>query len=247
MQLRTNFLLLLILASVDLFSQDLYNYENSVKFGEYLYNSRQYELAVREFERSAFLKPGDGKSYLYLLKIYRKINDFDKAVESYKCFTGNFKPEEMDRDFGSEYLKLLVQKNRYQDANSFVSGNLNFNQSNELKLATMLLLKEWKGADDFKRQFNLTLNKSLIDLTDKGAAFKRKSPALAGILSAIIPGSGKAYAGRWKDGVIAFIISSSSAFISIKGFNKNPSSIYPWIMGSFAVAYYSGNIYGSSQ
>ena len=70
---------------------------------------------------------------------------------------------------------------------------------------------------------------------------------MAGMLSAILPGSGKAYAGRWKDGVIAFIMTSSTAFISARGFNKNPSSIYPWIMGSFAVAYYSGNIYGSAQ
>lgn len=247
MQLRINFLLLFILISVDLFSQDLYNYENSVKFGEYLYNSRQYELAVREFERSAFLKPGDGKSYLYLFKIYRKTNAFDKAIDSYKRFSGNLRVEEMNREFGSEYLKLLVEEHKYPEAHNFVNSNINFKKSYDLKLATLLLMKDWKRAVEYKDEFNSNINKSLIDIAGEGVAFRRKSPALAGILSAIIPGSGKAYAGRWKDGIIAFIMTSSTAFISVRGFNKDPNSIYPWIMGTFAAVYYSGNIYGSSQ
>ena len=245
--LKTNLLLLLLLVSIDLFSQDLYNHENSVKFGEYLYNSNQYDLATREFERAVFLKPDDQKSYLYLFKIYRKTNAFDKAIDCYGRFSGNFRFREMNREFGSEYLKLLVQRSSYKEAESFVNSNSYLNENDNFKLATILLLKDWKRADNFRQGTNTTINKSLIGITAEGAAFKRKSPALAGMLSAVLPGSGKAYAGRWKDGLIAFIMTSSTAFISVRGFNKNPNSIYPWIMGSFALVYYSGNIYGSGQ
>ena len=76
---------------------------------------------------------------------------------------------------------------------------------------------------------------------------KRKSPWLAGLLSTIIPGSGKIYAGRWKDGLIALFMTSSTAFVSIKGFQNDHHKFYPWALGTIAAVYYSGNIYGSSQ
>jgi hypothetical protein len=62
-----------------------------------------------------------------------------------------------------------------------------------------------------------------------------------------VPGTGKVYSGRWKDGLIAFVMTSSVAFISIRGFQNNPQKIYPWVTGTLALGYYSGNIYGSIQ
>lgn len=245
--MKTNFFVLLILVSIDLFSQDFYNHDNSQRFGEYLYNSNQYDLAVREFERCVFLKSDDRKSYLYLFKIYRKSNAFEKAIDSYSRFSGNRNFGEMDTAFGSEYFKLLVQNDKYQEAGDFLKNNSCFKDNNDLKLSTILLKKEWREAGTFKNEINSEVNKSLAEITGQGMALKKKSPVLACLLSAVIPGSGKVYAGKWKDGVISLLMTSSAAFISVKAFNKNPESIYPWIMGTMAVVYYSGNIYGSSQ
>lgn len=245
--MKTNFFVLLILVSIDLFSQDFYNHDNSLKFGEYLYNSNQYDLAVREFERCVFFKPDDRKSYLYLFKIYRKSNAFEKAVDSYSRFSGNRNFGEMDTEFGSEYFKLLVQNDKYGDAGDFLMNNPRFKDNNDLKLSTILLKKEWREADMFKNEINCEVNKSLAEITGQGIALKKKSPYLAGLFSAVIPGSGKAYAGKWKDGVISLLMTSTAAFISVRAFNKNSGSVYPWIMGTMAVVYYSGNIYGSSQ
>ena len=176
MLLKTKLLLILILASLDLFSQDLYNHENSVKFGIYLYNSNQYDLAVRDFERSVFLKPGDQASYLYLFKIYRRLNAFDKAIDCYSRFSGNLRLEEMNWEFGSEYLKLLVQKNKFQDAENFANNNLSLKDADNYKLSTILLLKDWKRAEIFRRGINSNISKLLSDITGEGVAFKRKSP-----------------------------------------------------------------------
>lgn len=245
--MKTKILIFLLLASLNSFSQDFYNHESSLRFGEYLYHSNQYDLAVREFERCVFLKPDDRESFLYLFKIYRKTNDFDQAVASYRQYSGKIGFNEMDQDFGSEYYKLLVQNDKYEDAGSFLNTNTGFNKNIDYKLSTILLRKKWKEAGTYKNDVNIQVNSSLAEIVNQGLALKKKSPPLAGILSVFIPGLGKAYAGKWKDGLVSFLMTSSSVFLTVRGFNKNPNGFYPWAMGTLSVVYYSGNIYGSTQ
>ena len=245
--MKTKILILFLLSSIDLFSQDLYSHDNSVKFGEYLYNSNQYDLAIREFERCVYLKSDDKKSYLYLFKIYRKSNAFDKAIDSYKRFSGSLNLDEMDSTFASEYFKLLIQNEKYHDADNLLMQNSYFKENSNLKLSIILLKKDWVGAEEFKNDINIRVAKSLADITDQGFALKKRSPVMAGLFSAIIPGAGKIYAGKWKDGVISFLMTSTSAFLAVRAYNQNKNGIYPWVIGTMSIAYYSGNIYGSSK
>lgn len=245
--LKTNLLLLLLLASFRLYSQDFYDHDNSFRFGEYLYHSNQFDLAAREFERCAFLKPDEKTSFLYLFKIYRKINLFDKAVSSYQRYSGKSSFANMDADFEPEYFKLLVQNNKYTDASLFLDVNPKFGSNPDLRLSAILLMKDWKDAGPYVDANNQKLNPLLTDITRQALSIRKKSPVLAGILSGVIPGSGKVYAGKWKDGVISFLMTSTAAFMAVRGFNKNPGNFYPWAMGTLSFVYYTGNIYGSVQ
>lgn len=239
--LRTKLLIILLLVAGDLFSQDLYRYENSVKFGEYLYHTNQFEFAAREFERCVFLKPEDQFSILYLFKTYRKMGEFNKAqnIPNFNNFA------ETDAAFGLEYVKLLIQTNRYDDAGSFISQNDYFNEKTDLKLSIYLLRKDWKAAVIFRDENQMRIDKSLSEIVDKSLLIKRKSPALAGIFSAVIPGSGKVYAGRWSDGLVSFLMTTSAAFVASRGIMKNKSNFYPWAIGTLSMVYYTGNIFGS--
>ena len=78
--------------------------------------------------------------------------------------------------------------------------------------------------------------------------FKYKKPGISIAMSAIIPGSGKFYSGYWKDGLIAFIFVTASAYQSYRGFSKNGiESVYGWIFGGLATGFYIGNLYGSGK
>ncbi|OWY24032.1 hypothetical protein C7N43_04925 [Sphingobacteriales bacterium UPWRP_1] len=75
---------------------------------------------------------------------------------------------------------------------------------------------------------------------------KRRSPALAGMLSAVVPGLGKVYAGKVKQGVASFF---PIALLGLQAFEnihkrgiKNGFSIF--YTGLFSV-FYVGNIWGS--
>ena len=77
---------------------------------------------------------------------------------------------------------------------------------------------------------------------------KYKSRFLAGSLSAIIPGMGKVYSGRWKDGIISLLFVAGTGYQAYRAFNdKGIESVYGWIMGSLSLGFYIGNIYGSAK
>jgi len=71
----------------------------------------------------------------------------------------------------------------------------------------------------------------------------KKSPILAGILSAILPGAGRMYAGRWLDGLMGmwtFYMVGNSAYSALK---KNRPIAGP-LLGIATGFVYLGEIYG---
>jgi hypothetical protein len=74
----------------------------------------------------------------------------------------------------------------------------------------------------------------------------RKSSVAAGLLSAVVPGSGKIYAGRMRDGLFA---AGLTAFFSLQcydGFRRyGYRSLKGWLFSIIALDFYAGNIYGS--
>ena len=71
-----------------------------------------------------------------------------------------------------------------------------------------------------------------------------KSSALAGIMSAVVPGSGKAYVGEWSDGITGFLLTGLFAFLAYDNFKANHDA-RAWIFTGIGAFFYAGNIYGS--
>ncbi len=75
-------------------------------------------------------------------------------------------------------------------------------------------------------------------------ASTKKSPIAAGLLSAIVPGFGRIYAGRWFDGLLGFCmvyITATSAMVANEG-NNNFQKSFAY---SMAGIFYTGEIYGA--
>jgi hypothetical protein len=77
-------------------------------------------------------------------------------------------------------------------------------------------------------------------------AEKRRSPVVAGALSAVVPGLGKIYAGKSKQGIAAFLPILSLAALTYEGLRKDgPRSARFIGFGSVFALFYVGNIWGS--
>jgi hypothetical protein len=74
-----------------------------------------------------------------------------------------------------------------------------------------------------------------------------RSPELAGILSTVIPGAGKLYAGRTADGIFSLITVGSFAGLAAWYFNEEGlPSVRGWIYASIGLIFHAGNIWGSA-
>lgn len=78
------------------------------------------------------------------------------------------------------------------------------------------------------------------------ALARRKNPWLAGGLSAVIPGLGKAYCGYPGDGLYSLAIVGGFGLLAYDSFRRHgASTLKGWIFGGATGFFYGGNIYGS--
>lgn len=248
--------LLLIFGSVfNTFGQnrDVMNYPNSLKYANYLFNSKQYQYSAIEYERITFLAPTDTLAKLRLIQSYRLSGDFKNAKTKLDKFYYNcqFNYPEI---FAIENIQLLFLNKQYQEAYEFIKKNktIGYPKKIEYELGTLLKQYKWTDAQRLVTDY-LSLNNGtsklykLNTIAINGSGLRYKNPISAALLSAIIPGSGKIYTKQWADGIYAFAFVSAFSWLtynSIKNKGMNTNSI---IYGSIALSFYAANIYGSHK
>ena len=88
--------------------------------------------------------------------------------------------------------------------------------------------------------------KEALPLVDAADSSPRKSPVAAGAMSAFLPGSGYAYAGRPRDVLTAFLVNGlfiAGTVVAIEDENY-PAAV---LLGGVGIPFYLGNIYGSAD
>ena len=79
---------------------------------------------------------------------------------------------------------------------------------------------------------------------DRVQEIPQKSPATAGALAAILPGSGHLYCERYRDAVIAFLLNGAFIWGMVEAFEQK-DYVVGGILTFFELGWYSGNIYSA--
>lgn len=246
---KTLLLLLVLFKFINSSAQDLYNYDNSKKFAEYLSKSGQYELATREYERLIFMLPQNDSLKTSLLSMYRRSGKLDDALLRGRQLYPDISL--MSSPSAVEYSRSLLLKTDYKVAREFWANNTQLSQPDKVILsATSEILQDnYKSANEILSVLKDDDHKLASDykaLAAQAIQIKKKSPALAGIMSTIIPGTGRFYTKDWKDGIVSMFFVGTMAFQAIRGFNKSGvHSTRGWIFGGVGFGFYLGNIHGS--
>jgi TM2 domain-containing membrane protein YozV len=258
MRIKT-YLLLALLTGLGLVSSAQSDSTKGLSFGQYLLLTGQYQLATLEFERLYYVSPQTPGMQAALVETNRMNGSYDRARSYAKTFsllpqnsteeTNRFKKEMI---LNSLLLRDLVwipsiladirltaasdfEMLRYADNMSLGLSILNSPNKNthyHLHIAGM------------ESQHDQVLVQALRDWTES----PRKSPLLAGALSTFIPGAGKVYAGKWKDGLVSLLFVGANAYTSYRGFSSvGIRSPYGWLFGGLSAGFYLGNIYGSQK
>jgi len=248
--MRLIFLLILFIPSLH-FSQtgkfNLHSPDNIKKFGDYLYCEKDYLRANLEYQKLDNISESDtlnfktGLGYLY-------IGDYSTSIQK----LSKINPASVFyNEANLQALKAYFLTDNYFAFRSFYTesylNKINDYQSNGKKLFNYSYLftdDELPSSGDFLTPFNKDEKEKVTPFYNWKNEPPNKNPALAGIMSAVIPGSGKMYVGEWGDGIMAFITTGLFAFLAYDNF-KADHNTRAWIFTGLGAFFYVGNVYGS--
>jgi hypothetical protein len=72
----------------------------------------------------------------------------------------------------------------------------------------------------------------------------QKSPGMAGVLAAVLPGAGHLYCERYRDAAIAFLLNGAFIWGIVESF-EHDNYVVGGILTFFELGWYSGNIYSA--
>jgi hypothetical protein len=229
--------------------QDLYDYQHSLIYGKFLMNTRQFNLATEEFERLLFMNPLDDTIKQHLVHAYLLGQQYQLVLRRTDSLFAN--PAQLPWPIALDYSRAMVLNEAPFKVNDFLKQNPNLSQDEKLylKLNSQLLSYQWLEAE---KTYNSMISGGYAAGPQYDVLFKEihnaeyKKAGLALGMSAILPGSGKAYTGEWKDGLVSLLFVAGSAIQAYRGHQLyGKKSTFFIAYTSLAATFYLGNLYGS--
>lgn len=213
------------------------------KFAEYLFEQGDYLRAAGEFQRYMLLTDAtDDPELLFAIgRCYLLGNNPERARKYLLHIEGDRK-----EDAVYEVAKSYYQEGKYRESIEYIktTGYQDKQRFHTLLIKNYLLLREFPIARHLIRQ-NPT-GTQLDGLTLTTERLRYKNPAAAGLLSALLPGLGKFYAGRWGDGVFSIMVVGITGWQTYDGFHREgKKSVKGWVYGTLCLGFHAGNIWGA--
>jgi hypothetical protein len=239
---------------------DYWTPANVERFADYLYENGEYLRAAGEYRRLLFRAADDAAADRILFRIARchrmggstnkAIRVFHDVVDEFprttfadkaRCAIAATLTSAGDRRSSARHIEKALVHTGDIDARRGMMQVAGINR---------LLDEDWSGASTHFRAMGLwtddPVTERLSVLAERAEALPRKKRWVAGAMSALVPGSGKAYAGRYADGVYSLALVGLTGWQAWEGFRRDGTqSVRGWIYGTIGGALYLGNVYGS--
>ncbi len=247
--MRALFILMLLIPFLHFSQTGEFNFhspKNIKDFANHLFCEKDYMRANLEYEKleniiDDTLNFKIGLGYLYIGDYSNSIQKLS-VIASVSVFFDEAKLQELKTYFLTEnytafrsfYLESYSNKN-----NSYQSkGKKLFNFS------YLFTDDDLPTSEKFLNPFNKDEKEKITSFYNWKNEPPNKNPVLAGIMSAIIPGSGKMYVGEWGDGIMALVTTGLFAFLAYDNFRADHNT-RAWIFTGLGAFFYAGNVYGS--
>jgi TM2 domain-containing membrane protein YozV len=179
---------------------------------------------------------------------YSSMNDYLSAAKKFDLIPPTSPYYNQSR---MEWLKAKFQLQDYPDfrlsyQHQFAVESSKYqNEGQKLFSFSYLFTDEpLPSKEEFLLPFELKEKEKISSFYDWKDDPPYKSSTVAGIMSAIIPGSGKVYVGQVSDGIVAFLVTGIFVFLAYDNFRADHKT-RAWIFTGAAALFYGGNIYGS--
>jgi TM2 domain-containing membrane protein YozV len=240
-------LVIFLLLPFDINSQpdhfNFYSTENRKKFADYLFCEGEYLRAVEEYLSFRDKIENDTVDFKIMI-CYSKLGLLDISNYSLQAIGDNspFKWDAAHLWLKNRLLATGKGLNVFDD--TVYPESVNVRRQKLLNASFLLNEVIDLEKEEFLSPFNNDERQTLSVLYKLKKNPPLKSPAIAGILSGVIPGSGKMYVGEWGDGLTALLVTGLFAFLAYDNFRAEHNT-RAWIFTGLATLFYAGNIYGS--
>ena len=241
------FFSIIILISPFFYSQsdsfDFFSSQNIKKFADHLYCEGDYLRAVEQYQSIQQLVNDDTTDYK-IIYAYSLTGYLQKSNELFKSIS-----TESDLYPAAHLLslknQLLLNRKSILTESGVSDDSVYLRNLNKLRIISMLYDEELSySRERFTYTFDEDEKIPVSKLYDEKFNPPNKDAIAAGVLSAIIPGSGKMYVGEWGDGIAALITTGLLAFLAVDNFEAGHDT-RAWIFTALGGFFYIGNIYGS--
>ena len=233
--------------------------ESVREFGDHLFRQGDYYRAITEYERFVFLAPEHAAAAEVRLRIgeaYYFGEKWDAAARIFRALETPEKDENVRRT-SALYLAAIAlrQKEPQRSADLLEKFLADFpDDPRRTDVVGQLILLDLRSGRLGEAERRLAeANAGETSSLPLGAAdleewkrLPRKSPLLAGSLSAVLPGAGQAYVGHWSDAALAFGLNAVFAWGTYAAFHQDED-----ILGCFLLAldttWYFGNVYNAAN
>lgn len=205
-------------------------------FAHHLYAQHEYYRAIGEYERWLYFNPSDPKGPQVHYFIARAYQEGDRHQEAIPHFERALSYGPSAKLHLSE--SLLLTHNKRAEA---LLNELKHDPHPDIRQASNWLLAEYyvEGDRPLLALSALPASSSLMIPT------QNLNPWIAGGLSALVPGLGQAYIGRWGDAAFNALTILALGYASYGSLHSNPP--LGWTMAGITGLLHAGNIYGAAQ
>lgn len=227
------------------------------EFAESLSDEGDYYRAITEYKRLIHFYPKDKLSVAARKRIadaLERAERFEQALDYLSKLSEGESGNPLGKWAGFRYAQLLFKMERYASslARYEYLKSLYPDRAGEAELGIGLCYLMLERYDDASEAFRSIPGSSayyspareLLKACEKGKKVRKKSPALAGLMAVVIPGSGHFYAGRYRDGVASFLLNAGFAAATSSAFNAGAKTAGV-VIGLFGLNWYLGNIFGA--
>lgn len=227
--------------------------QNPLKLGAHFVQLQNYDAAITEYKRFIFFHPDDIRVAQIYDKIglaYRTQGLWEEAILALKNAVLNANTDEEKSQFQLNLAVTLIASKNYDLARLELvkvmlrnTSEKTYERSLFLQAVTYIYQYRWDDARKVLKDY--TTDESIDQFLEKAIDLPQKSTTLAKVLSAVIPGAGQIYAGRWGRGLNALGLNGALGYVTVdavlKGYYIDAAL---WTYFIFR-RYYMGNLYRS--
>ena len=233
--------------------------EQVLEFADYLFSQQEYFRAIGEYERFIFLYPDNFQApnaALRIVQCYFRGKRWQQAVEAADSFLRRYPKSSLQWEARFLKARSFGEMERGEKAREEYRAIIADGPGRPLEVEAWYLIglsyaKEgrWLEADEALKQVEsgdslYGAAKEVLEIMAEESRAKRKDPAFAGFLAAILPGAGHFYCERPRDGTLALVFTGAFAYATYEAFNQGHEGVGVGL-AVVTAAFYGGNIYSA--